>query len=149
MLLGIPLLGTIFGCGLVRIVKPSGCHCSDALGGETYRRVPTPLRSTSPFSDPCKSYRGSHESRTPPSLGQEETTTLVVNLFTCMRICPVLLTKHPQDLSEDRARPQGGGIPKLDDKTVKLHNTHEWQHVWDVCHVYVESTRQQTTSDNK
>ena len=37
---------------LVWIVKPSGCHCTDALGGKEYRRVPTPLRSTSPFSDP-------------------------------------------------------------------------------------------------
>ena len=33
---------------LVRIVKPSGCHCTDASGGEKCRRVPTPLRSTSP-----------------------------------------------------------------------------------------------------
>ena len=31
---------------LVQIVKPSGCHCTDALGGEKYGRVPTPLRST-------------------------------------------------------------------------------------------------------
>ena len=39
---------------LVWIVKPSGCHCADASGGEKYRRVPTPLRSTSPFSEePC------------------------------------------------------------------------------------------------
>ena len=36
---------------LVRIVKPSGCHCTDALGGTKYRGMPTPLRSTSPFSD--------------------------------------------------------------------------------------------------
>ena len=36
---------------LVRIVKPSGCHCTDAFGGQTHRRVPTPLRSTSPFSE--------------------------------------------------------------------------------------------------
>ena len=36
---------------LVRIVNPSGCHCTDAFGGTTYRRVPTPLRSTSPFPD--------------------------------------------------------------------------------------------------
>ena len=35
---------------LVWIVKPSGCHCPDAFGGTTYRRMPTPLRSTSPFS---------------------------------------------------------------------------------------------------
>ena len=34
---------------LVGIVKPSGCHCVDAFGGKTYRRVPTPLRSTSTF----------------------------------------------------------------------------------------------------
>ena len=33
------------------IVEPSGCHCTDAIGGERYRRVPTPLRTTSPFSD--------------------------------------------------------------------------------------------------
>ena len=33
-------------------VKPSGCHCTHACGGNQYRRVPTPLRSTSPFSDP-------------------------------------------------------------------------------------------------
>ena len=25
---------------LVRIVKPSGCHCADAFGGNKYRRVP-------------------------------------------------------------------------------------------------------------
>ena len=36
---------------LVWIVKPSGCNCTDAPGGKTYRRVPTPLSSTSPFSD--------------------------------------------------------------------------------------------------
>ena len=43
---------------LVRIVKPSGCHCTDghltsraSVRIEKYRRVPTPLRSTSPFSD--------------------------------------------------------------------------------------------------
>ena len=36
---------------LVWIVRPSGCHCTDAFGGDNYRRVPTPLRSTSPFSD--------------------------------------------------------------------------------------------------
>ena len=36
---------------LVRIVKPSGCHCTDAFGGNKYRRVPTPPGSTSPFSD--------------------------------------------------------------------------------------------------
>ena len=35
----------------VRIVKPAGCHCTDAFGEKKYRRVPTPLRSTSPFSD--------------------------------------------------------------------------------------------------
>ena len=35
----------------VRIVKPSGCHCTDAFGGKKYRGVPTPLRSTSPFSE--------------------------------------------------------------------------------------------------
>ena len=38
---------------LVRIVKPSGWHCTDAFGGKADRRVPTPLRSTSPFSDSC------------------------------------------------------------------------------------------------
>ena len=36
---------------LVWIVKPSGCHCTDAFGGNKYRRVPIPLRSTSPSSD--------------------------------------------------------------------------------------------------
>ena len=36
---------------LVWIVKPPGCRCTDAFGVEKYRRVPTPLRSTSPFSD--------------------------------------------------------------------------------------------------
>ena len=36
---------------LVRIVNQSGCHCADALGRQTYCRVPTSLRSTSPFSD--------------------------------------------------------------------------------------------------
>ena len=36
---------------LVWIVKPSGCHCTDAFDGKSYRRVPTPLRSTSPFSE--------------------------------------------------------------------------------------------------
>ena len=36
---------------LAWIVKSSGCHCTDAFGGRTCRRVPTPLRSTSPFSD--------------------------------------------------------------------------------------------------
>ena len=35
---------------LLGIAKPSGCHCTDALGGNKYRRVHTPLRSTSPFS---------------------------------------------------------------------------------------------------
>ena len=28
---------------LARIVKPSGCHCTDAFGEEKKRRVPTPL----------------------------------------------------------------------------------------------------------
>ena len=36
---------------LVRIVKSPGCHRKDAFGGEEYRRVPTPLRSTSPSSE--------------------------------------------------------------------------------------------------
>ena len=36
---------------LAWIVTPSGCHCADAFGGTRYRRVPTPLRSTFPFSD--------------------------------------------------------------------------------------------------
>ena len=36
---------------LVLIVKSPGCHCRDALGGEEYRRVPTSLRSASPFSE--------------------------------------------------------------------------------------------------
>ena len=39
---------------LAWIVKPPGCHCTDALGGNKYRRVPTPLGSTSPFSDECR-----------------------------------------------------------------------------------------------
>ena len=34
---------------LVWIVKSPGCHCTDAFGGKEYRRVPTPLRSTSPI----------------------------------------------------------------------------------------------------
>ena len=37
---------------LVWIVKPSGWRCADALGGKAYRRVPTPPRSTFPFSGP-------------------------------------------------------------------------------------------------
>ena len=45
---GIRLLGTTL---LVWIVKPSGCRCTDASGGENCRRAPTPLRSTSPLSD--------------------------------------------------------------------------------------------------
>ena len=49
VLLGIRLLWTTFWSGFV---KPSGSHCTDALGGKEYRRVPTPLRSPSPFSDP-------------------------------------------------------------------------------------------------
>ena len=36
---------------LVWIVQPSGCLCTDAFGGKKYRRVPTHLRSTSPFSE--------------------------------------------------------------------------------------------------
>ena len=47
MLLGIRLLETTFW---VWIVKPSGRHCTGAFGGKEYRRVPTPLRSTSPVS---------------------------------------------------------------------------------------------------
>ena len=35
---------------LARIAKPLGCHRTDAPSGKSYRRVPTPLRSTSPFS---------------------------------------------------------------------------------------------------
>ena len=49
------LLGTTF---LERIDKPSGCLCTDGHltsrvihRGSKYRRVPTPLRSTSPFSE--------------------------------------------------------------------------------------------------
>ena len=42
---------------LVWIGIPSGCRCTDTFGENKYRRVPTPLRSTSPFSDsqgrPC------------------------------------------------------------------------------------------------
>ena len=33
---------------LVRIVKPSGCHCQDASDGNNFCEVPTPPRSTSP-----------------------------------------------------------------------------------------------------
>ena len=36
---------------LVWIVQPSGCHRIDAFGGKATRRVPTPLGSTSPFSE--------------------------------------------------------------------------------------------------
>ena len=44
---------------LVWIVKPSGCHCTDGHltsrafteGFKKYCRVPSPLRSTSPFSE--------------------------------------------------------------------------------------------------
>ena len=36
---------------LVWIVKSPGCHCTDAFGGKEYRRLPTSLRSTSPFSE--------------------------------------------------------------------------------------------------
>ena len=37
---------------LVWIVKPSGCHCADAVGVEkTCRRAPTPLRGTFPLSE--------------------------------------------------------------------------------------------------
>ena len=35
----------------VWIVKPSGCPYTDAFCGQIHRRVPTPLRSTSPLSD--------------------------------------------------------------------------------------------------
>ena len=30
------------------IVKPSSCHCTDAFGGQIYRRVPTPLGALPP-----------------------------------------------------------------------------------------------------
>ena len=58
---------------LVWIVKPSGCLCTDAFSGNKYRRVPTPLRSTSPFSDRPASQpfeRASHPpfNDTPPPL---------------------------------------------------------------------------------
>ena len=44
---------------LARIVKPAGCHCTDAFGGKRNRGVPTPLRSTSPFSGTsCHSRHG-------------------------------------------------------------------------------------------
>ena len=36
---------------VVWIVESSGCHCTDAFGGDNYRRVQIPPRSTSPFSD--------------------------------------------------------------------------------------------------
>ena len=52
---------------LVWIVKPSGCHCTDALGGrKENRRLPTPLRSTSPFSAALRPAPAS-PSRAPPS----------------------------------------------------------------------------------
>ena len=35
---------------LVWIVKSPGCHSTDAFGGNKFRRVPTHLRITSPFS---------------------------------------------------------------------------------------------------
>ena len=55
---GSPAAGNHF---LVWIVKPSGCHCTDGhltsrvLTEEqtTYRRVPNPLRSMSPFTSVC------------------------------------------------------------------------------------------------
>ena len=37
---------------LVWTVKPSGRHCTETLGGNTSRGVPTPLRKTSLFSKP-------------------------------------------------------------------------------------------------
>ena len=40
---------------LAWIVKPSGCHCTD---GHLTSRVPTPLTSTSPFSDQTPNARG-------------------------------------------------------------------------------------------
>ena len=39
---------------LVWIVKASGCHCTDESGVNKYRRVPTPLRNTSLFSQVWK-----------------------------------------------------------------------------------------------
>ena len=41
---GAPMIQAPRNHFLVWIVKPSGRHCTDALGGKTYRRVPTPLR---------------------------------------------------------------------------------------------------------
>ena len=51
VLLGVRLLGATFWCGLQ---KPSGCQCKDAFGGTRNRRVPTPLGSTSPFSEDAR-----------------------------------------------------------------------------------------------
>ena len=48
---------------LVWVVKPSGCHCTAAFSEHTYRRVPTPLRSTSPFSELRTSRSGSSHGR--------------------------------------------------------------------------------------
>ena len=47
VLLGIRLLGTTFWRGLS---SHQAATAQNALGGKRYRRVPTPLRSTSPFS---------------------------------------------------------------------------------------------------
>ena len=58
---------------LVWIVKPSGCNCTDALGGKTYRRVPTPLRSTSPISGLPKPSRNAPEERL--GCGENEVNT--------------------------------------------------------------------------
>ena len=53
MLVGIMLVWKLgVGATFWWIVKPSGRHRSDALGGSRYRRVPTPLRSTSPSLSP-------------------------------------------------------------------------------------------------
>ena len=53
---------------LVWIFKPSGCHCTDALGGKTYRRVPTPPRSCSLLSDSSRG-RAQANRCSPPGRG--------------------------------------------------------------------------------
>ena len=72
---------------LVWIVKPSGCHCTDAFGGKTYRRVPTRLRSTSPFSDPSARLRKA----------TQEPKSSVLNL-NCFQSAFVPITPSPRRL---------------------------------------------------
>ena len=60
---------------LARIVKPSGCHCTDGhltsrvfAEDQNNRRVPTPLRSTSPFSEYAQSRAYELRSRAEPGI---------------------------------------------------------------------------------